>query len=332
MLLQEMGFVNPKDMIMSLTFRESQACTALAHALYDLLPASGKSEWRGHVNFQTVAAEIGLGDLWQSGSKMPAITRLLEGTLARRRERFQALIIKIVIEGSRYRSRKGDPVRRSEIVAVNGALLELGLKLPDLWDSSFLDSLRSDTEAPVDAPIVALDPLKEGEASIRAKRLDELKTDFYALVDQPDRQEAGYRLEKLLKQLLDLFGLHPRPAYRVPGEQIDVSFELDTHIYLLEAKWIKEKASLRDLLFFREKVEGKSAITRGLFVAINGFQPEAVDALKRGRQPNVLLMHGTDLAAVLEGTIPLDELLRAKLRHMAEEGESLLSVTTLLAC
>jgi hypothetical protein len=316
---------------MTLTFQQSRVCTALADVLHSFLPASGKREWKGHITFHTVASDTGVGHLWYPGSKLPAVTALLERTLDQRPERFQALVLRIVTEGIRYRIRKGEPVRRSEIEAINQALLGLSLKLPQLWDSGFLDSLDSGSEAPVVAPTVVLDPLEEGKVSIRARGLEHLKKAFYALANQPNRHEAGYSLEKLLRQLLDLFGLHPRSSYRVPGEQIDVSFELDTHIYLLESKWVKEKVGLHDLLFFREKVEGKSAITRGLFVAINGFQPEAVDALKRGRQPNMLLMDGTDLAAVLEGAIPLDELLRAKLRHMAEEGESLLSVTALLA-
>jgi hypothetical protein len=69
-----------------------------------------------------------------------------------------------------------------------------------------------------------------------------------------------------------LFDLAPRQPFRVIGEQIDGSFELDRQSYLLEPKWEKKALPEADLLVFRGKIEGKSAFTLGLFVALNDRQ------------------------------------------------------------
>jgi hypothetical protein len=76
---------------MPLTLKETRAISGLADVLYDFLPGTGNSSWKGHVNFGTVAAKAGLGNFWQGGSKKPAINALLSQTLENRRGSFQAL-------------------------------------------------------------------------------------------------------------------------------------------------------------------------------------------------------------------------------------------------
>lgn len=66
----------------------------------------------------------------------------------------------------------------------------------------------------------------------------------------------------------------------------------------------------------------------GLFFAIEGFTPGAVDAYRHATA--LILMHGTDLYAVLDGKIDLRELLERKRRHAAETGSPLLSVTEII--
>jgi hypothetical protein len=125
--------------------------------------------------------------------------------------------------------------------------------------------------------------------------------------------------------------LAPREPFRVTGEQIDGSFELDNEVYLLEAKWEAKPLSVGPLMIFREKVAGKSTITRGVFIALNGCTSEALTALTTGKQPNFFIIDGYDFAAVLEGMIPLDRLLRAKIRRLAEEGRVFYSARDVLS-
>jgi hypothetical protein len=165
----------------------------------------------------------------------------------------------------------------------------------------------------------ALEDMKRLESK-RAADLAALRTRFYALAAQQDRQAAGYALEKLLNELFCLFDLDPRPPFRTIGEQIDGSFLLDYETYLMEARWHQHQVSESDLLAFRGKTEGKSAFTRGVFISLNGFSPQAITAIVRGKQPTFFLMDGYDLATVTEAQADLPALLRFKLRKLTEEG------------
>src|SRR5580704_15967782 len=129
---------------MTLSLRESHAATEMAKLLYSFLPGSGSSSWKSHVTFASVASQAGVGALWAGGSKEPAIARMLESTLDRRRDRFEALILGIVREGLKYRQKQGDPIKKIEIITLNGLIQEIGFKFPGLWDARFLNSLNGD--------------------------------------------------------------------------------------------------------------------------------------------------------------------------------------------
>jgi hypothetical protein len=103
----------------------------------------------------------------------------------------------------------------------------------------------------------------------RSRALNRLKENFFSLAAESNRNTAGLALEKLLNELFDIFGLQPRQPFRVVGEQIDGSFELDGQVYLLESKWEKNALAEAELLVFRGKIEGKSTFTRGVFIALN---------------------------------------------------------------
>ena len=63
---------------------------------------------------------------------------------------------------------------------------------------------------------------------------------------------------------------------------------------------------------------------------MEGYTPGAVDVL-RGRGTRLLLADGSDLMAVLEGAIRLEELLLRKRRHAAETGDPYLSAREIFA-
>ena len=122
---------------MGISLKESRAIAEIAELLYDYLPGSGSPKWKGHVSFKTVAEKVGVGDFWQPGSKTPMITALLERTLEYRRGCFEPLMLEIVRAGLTYRQKSGNPVNPSDIDKLNGLILELGFKFPDLWDPEF---------------------------------------------------------------------------------------------------------------------------------------------------------------------------------------------------
>lgn len=154
----------------------------------------------------------------------------------------------------------------------------------------------------------------------RSRVLSRLKDDFLALAVEPDRNAAGLALEKLLNELFEVFGLKPRQPFRVIGEQIDGSFELQGQVYLMESKWEKNALPEADLLVFRGKIEGKSTFTRGVFIALNDISAPARDAITRGKAPSFFVMNGHDLMMILSETIGLTDFLRKRVRLLAEEG------------
>lgn len=155
--------------------------------------------------------------------------------------------------------------------------------------------------------------------------LEELSSRFYAVIGAASPQERGYQLERVLRQLFELFDLDPKASFRIVAEQIDGAFTFDNTDYLLEAKWQKEPVGLADLDAFRGKVERKLENTLGLYLSINGFAESAVAAHSSTR-PVMILMEGSDLMAVLEGRIDLIQLMLRKRRHAAQTGGILLPI------
>ncbi len=319
---------------MSLKLKESRAIADLASLLYSYLPGSGNPNWKGHVSFKTVAEKVGVGEFWQPGSKTPMITVLLERTLEYRRGHFEPLIVEIVRAGLIYRSKQGAPVKPEEIDKLNGLIIELGFKFPDLWDPGFKTTLAQDGTIRAKEHVemaLTQEIFKEAERSRRSIELEKLKKKFYALHENPNRQQVGFEFERILNGMFSLHDLCPREPFRVVGEQIDGSFELDHEVYLLEAKWTLEPCPEADLLVFRGKVEGKSAYTRGVFISFNGVSKEAAYAITRGKQPNFFSIDGYDITMLLEDTVDLATFFRKRQRILAEEGRVVVAFNELWA-
>lgn len=310
------------------SLKESHLATEMAKVLYDFLPGSGAPSWKGHVSFETVSRDVGVGDFWQRSSKEPAIAALLEKTLSRRRELFEKLILSIIKEGLKYRQKEDKPIKRQEIETLNGLILQVGFKFPSLWDEDFLSALETDLHKRANAKIeevITQEKLKESVNIYRIKELDDLKKDYYHFCSRTDRQKVGLDFEPFLNRLFALFNLEPRPSFRLKGEQIDGSFILDNEIYLVEAKWYKTAVSRRDLAAFRDTVASKSSVTRGAFISVEGVTLEAIEAITRGQSANFFIIDGYDITVVLEGVLTLPDLLRRKLRKLADEGKIFVS-------
>jgi hypothetical protein len=160
-------------------------------------------------------------------------------------------------------------------------------------------------------------------------RLDDLKAFYFEILGlEPTRR--GFALEKLLVDIFEAFDLDPRSSFRVVGEQIDGGFAFGGEYFLLEAKWEKDPVVRGALDVFTTKVRRRSENTLGLFLAINGFEPTAVE-LHSGHRSPIILMDGADLYAVLEERIDLRELLRRKRRETSMTGRVLLTAAEILA-
>lgn len=160
-------------------------------------------------------------------------------------------------------------------------------------------------------------------------KLTIMNTEFLSLLTENNAQKRGCRLEKVLKDLFDLFDLDPKASFRIAGEQIDGAFSFEGTDYLLEAKWQKDPVDAKELDSLAGKLSRKLENTLGLFLSINGYSEDAVKVHSSGRRL-IILMDGSDLMAVIEGRIDLVQLLLRKRRKAAETGNIYLRIHEIL--
>ncbi|MDE0032462.1 MAG: restriction endonuclease [Deltaproteobacteria bacterium] len=165
-------------------------------------------------------------------------------------------------------------------------------------------------------------------AAVREK-LDELKHQFMGIAMGTNPKQRGFELERFMLDLFELFDLDPKASFRNVGEQIDGAFSLEGTDYLFEAKWQQNPVGIQDLDAFSGKIQRKLENTLGLFLSMNGFSMDAVDAHSRST-PNSVLMDGADLHAVLEQRIDFVSLLIRKKRHAAQTGRIFLPIHEIL--
>lgn len=298
---------------------EEQCVEDLADLLYNFLPGSGNSR----TAFPLAAAQVQCQDLWTGGSKRLAIVQMLSSTLGQRRHKFSSLMLTIVRQSMTWRRGKGDPLTRAEVNALNVLLLRLSLKVPELNDPAFLDSLPSDQIEPETPPAEARTTTLSDELA------KTLSARLIGLFDHPP-QRRGYEYEGFLTELFAAYGLTPRAPFKLTGEQIDGSFKLHGETYLVEAKWQAGLTGQSDLLTFSGKVSGKATWTRGLFISNSGFSVDGLKAFGTGRRTNIICADGFDLHQVVHNRLSLIDVLDGKLRRAAETNQAFVPVRELL--
>ena len=132
-------------------------------------------------------------------------------------------------------------------------------------------------------------------------------------------QERGFQFEAYLKRLFDAFDMKGRSSFRLVGEQIDGSFELNGDTYLVEAKWTKDKIGVGPLDSFQARIDRKATWTRGCFISYSGFSDDGLTAF--GHAKKVICLEGKDLHDTLDKQIPLGRLIQQKARHASETGQ-----------
>jgi hypothetical protein len=152
------------------------------------------------------------------------------------------------------------------------------------------------------------------------ERLSNINSQFITLINSNNHQQRGFKLEKLMRDLFDLFDMDPKSSFRNTGEQIDGAFTFDNIDFLFEAKWEDGFIGAKELDSLAAKVNRKLDNTLGLFLSINGFSEQGVAAHSSSERRKILLMDGSDLMAILDGRIDLQRLLRRKKREAAQTG------------
>lgn len=146
---------------------------------------------------------------------------------------------------------------------------------------------------------------------------------FDNLVMLGDPHRRGYELQDLLRETFDLYGIRVRqPFTRSKGaEQIDGAFVFEGWHYIVECRWRKELANIRELDGLLGQVNRSGRQTVGLFLSINGWSDNVPPTLKQNPDKAIILMNGDDLRTVLSGLVDLKDLIQAKREQLNFKGE-----------
>lgn len=161
---------------------------------------------------------------------------------------------------------------------------------------------------------------KTSKKLTKTKKCKEISKKLDAISEAPDAQKRGYIFENFLNYYFTLEGLKPREPFKIRGQQVDGSIELNKSIYLIEAKWKKKKISKPDVVQFQKKVEERSGITRGIFISLSGFSDEAINPSGLGRT-KIILVEVKEIKDILTKRVSLKKMLEDKVRILAEEGK-----------
>lgn len=272
---------------------------------------------------QTMADSPLLSQVNWDDTKRNYVTHLVE-TLARNQERHRGTLLSLIREVCRIED-------YSHLVKLDGGKEKA--KIAEAAVKALCKAIGNHQELFKDLESAAKAREAATDRVLRTKgvqeRLEALRQEFYKLAGMSDSQAKGYALEKLLRELFELYDLEPKASFKVTGEQIDGAFTFDKTEYLLEARWRLAKADTQDLDSFHGKVTRKLDNTLGLFVSMSGFEPAAITLHSGGRR-TMLLVEGSHLAAVFEGGITLPSLLLRLRKHAAATGEIHLPIKDIL--
>ena len=115
------------------------------------------------------------------------------------------------------------------------------------------------------------------------------------------------------------------------GEQIDGAFELEGWHYIVECRWRKKLADIRELDGLLGQVNRSGKQTMGLFISVNGWSENVAPLMKQNPDKTIFLMDGYDLRCVMERPLSLKDFLSVKLSKLNLEGEPFYSARDYLA-
>ena len=188
---------------------------------------------------------------------------------------------------------------------------------------------RADRERAVADAKRTQEKAKEEARATRVSERDALRDRFLTLMQEPNAQSRGYMFEAFLNDLFSFEGLDPRKSFKLVGEQIDGAFVWRTRTYLVEAKWTKDPAAGREFGAFNYKIEGKTVDTRGMFISVNGYSPDAITGMNGKGALKFICLDGAHLMRALSSDEGLTTLLEHLWRHADETGEAYLTASRL---
>lgn len=133
-------------------------------------------------------------------------------------------------------------------------------------------------------------------------------------------QARGRLFERFLQELFNRQSVRMGDPFSIVGEQIDGTFKFEGENYIVEAKWQDPVSSTGDLYKFAHKVDGKMH-GRGMFISVNGFSHQGIEAIVVGKMIKTILVDGPDISNVVEGRVSLERMLDYKIRAAQTRGD-----------
>ena len=173
--------------------------------------------------------------------------------------------------------------------------------------------------------------MEQERAELVSRQSDLLLMMFDELASSEDPHRRGYLLQDLIQRLFDIHQIPVvKPFVRNDGaEQIDGAFKLEGWHYIVECRWRKKPADIRELDGLKGQVERSGKQAMGLFLSINGWSDHVPGLLKQSSSKDVILMEGYDLRCVLARQVDLVDLLLAKIARLNNDSEPFMSVREL---
>jgi len=175
---------------------------------------------------------------------------------------------------------------------------------------------------------------RESRQSVKPLDLAKLQSfhdRFDSIYVMTDEQERGNRFQDLMNDVFKEHTTLSTGAFTRTGEQIDGLFYFDNHPYFVEVRWKRKKTNAADISVLRDRAtSGFGGDTKALFIAFEGFSPDALDRLQGKSGERVVLMDGLDIHVVLEGQISLEVLLMEKQMDLARGTRAIVSAYEVL--
>ncbi len=156
------------------------------------------------------------------------------------------------------------------------------------------------------------------ETKGREEKIINLKKSFLEVQKNIGSQKAGYDLEKIFFDLINLEGLSYHPPYRTEHEQIDGYFNYEKFDYIVEIKATKDLASNDEFAIFDWKIDGKWQSTRGFFFSINWFTEHSINKYS-WNSPRIICMDWEDFYLCLEERFSLMDILKHKVDNFVRK-------------
>jgi hypothetical protein len=121
----------------------------------------------------------------------------------------------------------------------------------------------------------------------------------------------GFAFETLLNKIYDDCKVLINKSYKTADgtQQIDGAVEINSKIFLIEAKWEKKETLAASKLYsFLGKINSKMEGTLGVFISHEKLSNNFTKSIRNGLRQNCIIIHGSDdIANIVDGKLNLAE-------------------------